>query len=141
MKTKRLVLAGLGCLLLSAVAIAALPQQKQHALKVGKRGEITLTQKTKAGDKMLEPGTYVVQHRVSHGAHFVRFLELKQVEYSTTEINNTYTELDKAGEIKCRVEATTEPVKETTVYTTTEGGVQRITSVAIKGETVWHVLL
>jgi len=141
MKTKRFVLAGLGCLLMSAVVIAAVPHEKQHALKVGKKGEITLTQKTKVGDKVLEPDTYVVQHRVSHGDHFVRFVELKQVEYPTTEINNTYTEADNVGEIKCRVEPTTEPIKETTVYATNEGGVSRITKVAIKGESVWHVLL
>lgn len=140
MKTKRLLMAGVGCLLLSAAAIAAVPQQKQHPLKVGKRGEITLTQQTKVGDKMLQPDTYVIQHRVSGGEHFVRFLELKQVEYATTEINNTYTEQENAGEIKCRVEPTTEPIKETTAYTVNEGGVPRITKVAIKGETVWHIL-
>src|SRR6516162_9893260 len=139
-KTKPFVLASLGCLLLSAVVIAAVPHEKQHALQVGKRGEIILSQKTKVGDKVLEPDTYVVQHRVSHDDHFVRFVELKQVEYPTTEVNNTYTEADNVGEIKCRVEPTTEPITETTVYTINEGGVPRITKVAIKGESVWHIL-
>jgi hypothetical protein len=109
---------------------------------VGKRGEITLTQRTKAGDRVLEPDTYVVQHRVSGGDHFVRFIELKQVEgFNGEEGPYTYTEANKAGEIKCRVEAATEPIKETTVYTTDEGGMPRITKVAIKRETVWHILL
>ena len=140
MKTRSLLLAGVGCLMLSTAATAAVSQQKQRALKVGKRGEIALTQKTKVGDKVLEPDTYVVQHRVSHDDHFVRFVELKQVQYATTEVNNTYIEADNVGEIKCRVEPTTEPIKETTVYTTNEGGVPRITKVAIKGESVWHIL-
>jgi hypothetical protein len=140
-RARNLLLVGLGCLLLSAAAIAATAQQKQHALKVGKRGEITLTQRTKAGDRVLEPDTYVVQHRVSGGDHFVRFIELKQVEYPTTEVNNTYTEAEKVGEIPCRVEPATEPIKETTVYTSNEGGVPKVTKVAIKGETVWHILL
>jgi hypothetical protein len=140
-KTRSLLLGGIAWLVLSAVATAAAPEQKEHELKVGKRGEITLTQQTKVGDKVLQPDTYVVQHRVSGSDHFVRFIELKQVEYPTTEINNTYTEAEKAGEIKCRVEPTTEPIKETTVYTTNEGGGSRITKVAIKGESVWHILL
>jgi hypothetical protein len=140
-KTKRLLLAGLACLLLWTVAVAAAPKQKQHALKVGKKGEITLTQRTKVGDKVLQPDTYVVQHRVPGGDHFVRFVELKQVEaQSEGELTRyTYTEADKAGEIKCRVEPTTTPIKETTVYTINEGGVPRITKVAIKGEDVWHI--
>lgn len=143
MKTKCLLLAGLGCLLLWTAAIAAAPKQKEHALKVGKKGEITLTQQTKVGDKVLQPDTYVVQHRVSGSDHFVRFVELKQVETRGGEggelTNYTYTEAHKAGEIKCRVEPATAPIKETTVYTINEGGVPRITKVAIKGEDVWHI--
>jgi hypothetical protein len=119
---------------------AAAPKGKEHGLKVGKKGEITLTEPTKVGDIVLQPDTYVVQHRVSSGNHFVRFVELKQVEYTqTTEIPYTYTEQDKAGEMKCRVEPATAPIKETEVYTTSEGGTLRITKVAIKGEDVVHV--
>ncbi len=140
MQTRSLMLAGLTLAVLCVTVAAPAPQQKEHALKVGKRGEITLTQQTKAGDRVLEPGTYIVQHRASHGDHFVRFLELKQVEYSTTEINNTYTEQDNAGEIKCRVEPAAGPIKETRVYTVIEGGTPRITRVVIKGEDVAHVL-
>ena len=127
-------------LLLWTVTAAAAPAQKEQALKVGKRGEITLTQPTKVGDIVLQPDTYVVQHRVSEGNHFVRFVELKQVDVQPpTELPYTYTEADKAGEIKCRVEPAAGPIKETTVYTVTENGVTRITKVAIKGEDVVHV--
>lgn len=138
MKTRTMIAVGLS-LLLWTVTVAHAAGQKEHALKVGKKGEITLTQQTKVGDRMLEAGTYVVQHRASHGDHFVRFLELKQVEYSTTEISNTYTEQDNVGEIKCRIEPATAPIRETNVYTVNEGGAPRITKVAIKGENVIHV--
>jgi hypothetical protein len=140
MRTRKLMLAALGCLLLWTVTAAAAPPQKEHALKVGKKGEITLTQQTKVGNVVLQPDTYVVQHRVSGGNHFVRFVELKQVEaQQTTEGNYTYTEEDKAGELKCRLEPAAGPIKETTAYTVTDGGVARITKVAIKGEDVVHV--
>jgi hypothetical protein len=139
---KNLVLGGLGFLLFSA-AIAAVPMQKQHAMKVGKRGEITLTQATKAGDKVLQPGTYVVQHRISGSDHFVRFVELKEVELANPSTDAgpvTYTEAHKAGEIPCKVEPATAPIEETVVYTLKDNGVLRITKVAIKGESVWHIL-
>jgi len=87
----------------------------------------------------LRPDTYVVQHRVSRGDHFVRFIELKQVEAQTNESNYTYTEEDKAGEVKCRLEPAGGSIQETTVYTVTDGSVLRITKVAIKGENVVHV--
>lgn len=143
MKTKALVLFVMTGLVLWALAAVAAPPQTEHALKVGKKGEITLTQPTKVGDKILQPDTYVVQHRVSGNDHFVRFIELKQLEAHAGEIGEqahyTYTEADKAGELKCKVESAAAPVKQTTVYTTTEGGMPRITKVAIKGEGVWHV--
>jgi hypothetical protein len=140
MKTRALIFAGLSLLLLWTVTAAAAPAQKAQALKVGKRGEITLTQPTKVGDIILQPDTYIIQHRVSEGNHFVRFLELKQVDVQQiTELPYTYTEQDKAGEIPCRVEPAAGPIKKTTVYTVTENGVTRITKVAIKGEDVVHV--
>lgn len=140
MKTKTLKFAGLSLLLLWTVAAMAAPGPKEQALKVGKKGEITLSQPTKAGDTVLQPDTYVVQHRTSGSDHFVRFVEMKQVEVQTTEGNYTYTEADKAGEFKCTTEAAKGPIKETTVYTVIENGVPRITKVVIKGEDVVHVL-
>jgi len=139
MKTTALVFVGLSLVL--TVAAMAAPGPKEQALKVGKKGEITLSQPTKAGDTLLQPDTYVVQHRTSGSDHFVRFVELKQVESQpSTELPYTYTEADKAGEFKCTTEAAAGPIKETTVYTVIENGVPRITKVAVKGEDVVHVL-
>src|ERR1700746_1637356 len=122
MKTKGLLLAILSCMFLSAVAITAASNPKEHRIVVGKKGEITLAEAMKVEDRVLEPGTYVVQHRESHGDHFVRFLELKVRDYSLldTGSSDTYTAEDNAGEIKCRVEPAPERPKQTTVYTVTE---------------------
>lgn len=137
MKTRTLLFTSLSLMLLLAAAAAA-PKQQEHALKVGKKGEITLTRPTKVGDIVLQPDTYVVQHRVSGGNHFVRFVELKTA-YSGSPDWPAYPEQRNAGEIKCRLEPATGPMKDTTAYLVTEGSTQRITQVAIKGETVLHV--
>jgi hypothetical protein len=80
MKPRALLFAVLGCVLLWTISAAAAPGQKDKTLKTGKKGEITLTQATKVGDVTLQPGTYVVQHRVSGNDHFVRFIELKKLQ-------------------------------------------------------------
>jgi hypothetical protein len=127
-------------LLWTVTAVAATEHQHEHALKVGKKGEITLTEPTKVGGRTLQPDTYVVQHRTSKdGGHFVRFLELKQVREFYAEPGwMTYVEQDNAGEIKCRVEPAPR-VNETTVFIVTENGQPRITKVAIKGEDFVHL--
>ena len=140
MKTRALCI--LSCLLLWAAAATAAPADHEHALNVGKRGEITLTQPTKVGDVVLQPDTYQVQHRVSKkdSNHFVRFVELKKAELHGSEWgNDSYTEMNSVGEIKCRVEPAAGPITQTTVYTATDGGTIRITKVAIKGEDVVHI--
>jgi hypothetical protein len=101
--------------------------EHNHMLKAGKKGEITLTQPTKVGDTVLQPDTYVVQHRISGDNHFVRFVELKQEVVDSMEGQYTYTEQDNAGEIKCRVEPAGSKAKETTVSINGD----RITKVAI----------
>ena len=109
--------------------------QHEHALHVGKKGEIKLTEPTKVADKVLKPNTYVVQHRDAGDQHFVRFLELSKVSNAG---RFTYTEKNNAGEIPCKVEPAAK-VTRTTVYTETEDRVPRITKVAIKGEDALHV--
>jgi hypothetical protein len=141
MKPKALLLAVLGCALLWTVSASALPGQKDKTLKTGKKGEITLTQATKVGDTTLQPGTYVVQHRVSGNDHFVRFVELKKLQELGPDAGwYTYTQENNTGEIKCRVEPAGTTIEATTVTIAIEGGSPRITEVAIKGENVLHVL-
>src|ERR1700676_4881490 len=130
MRTKQMMLITLTCLLLSMTTAAIASEHHGHSLKVGKKGEITLTQPTKVGDRWLLPDTYIVQHRTSGGDHFVRFVELKKAQAWTTEWNVIYTEPDAAGEIKCRVEPAAAPIKETMVSIAHEKGGDRITQVA-----------
>jgi hypothetical protein len=132
MRIKRIMLIALGCLLLSMTTAAFASDHHEHSLKVGKKGEITLTKPTEVGDKVLQPGTYVVQHRVSGSDHFVRFLELKR---ANTKFQYTGR---NAGEVRCSLEPPGATAKETTVTIRPEGGGDRITKVTIKGENVVH---
>ena len=137
MRMKQMMWIALGCLLLSMTTVSVATENHEHSLKVGKKGEITLTRPTEAGDKVLQPGTYVVQHRISGDSHFVRFTELKQVENSKGEERFTYTEPSN-DEARCSLEPAGATAKETTVTIHTEGGGDRITQVFIKGENVVH---
>ena len=139
MGTKQLMLVAIGCILLLMTTASAAAEHQKHLLKVGEKGEITLKAPTKIGDRELQPGVYVVQHRTSGGDHFVRFVELKHVENWEPGTQYTYTEADKAGELKCRVESAGAPSKTTTVYLVHEKGLDRITKVAVKGEDVVHI--
>jgi hypothetical protein len=138
MRMKPMMLIALGCLLLSLTTVAVASEHHEYSLKVGKKGEITLTQPTQVGDRVLQPGTYVVQHRTSGNNHFVRFVELKQLEHGDPQTQFTYTEADNAGEIKCLMEPPGATATETTVQIIAEGGGNRITRVAIKGENAVH---
>jgi hypothetical protein len=138
MRTKHMMLVTLGCLLLWTTTAAFASDHHEHSLTVGKKGEITLTKPTEVGDKVLQPGTYVVQHRTSGDSHFVRFIELKQVEDSKGEQKFTYTERNNADEVRCTLEPSGATAKETTVTIRPEGGGDRITKVTIKGENVVH---
>lgn len=136
MRMKQTMWIALGCLLLS-MTTAAVAAEHDDSLRVGKRGEFTLTRPTEAGEKVLQPGTYVVQHRISGDSHFVRFTELKRVENSRGEERFTYTEPGN-DEVRCNLEPAGDTAKETTVTIRTEGGGDRITKVRIKGENVVH---
>jgi hypothetical protein len=128
-------------LLILTATVSAGKTPEEQALKVGKRGEITLTQSTLVADQTLPPATYIIQHRDSGNDHFVRFLKIVKVEATTSEEGGyPYTEHDNVGEIKCRMEPMSEAARETTAYLVIENGVPRITRVAIKGERAQHVL-
>jgi hypothetical protein len=134
-----MMLVTLSCLLLWTATAAVAADHHEHLLKVGKKGEITLTQPAKVGDRWLVPDTYIVQHRSSGGDHFIRFVELKKAQAWTTEWNVIYTEPDAAGEIRCRAEPAAAPIKETVVSIAHRSGGDQITQVVIKGEDVVHI--
>ncbi len=143
MKPKSWLLAVLGCVLLWRVSSTAALPQEEKVLQSNDEGEIALTQPTKVGELTLQPDTYVVQHRVSEGQHFIRFMQVTKSErLRVTRVFSgwyTYTEQNNAGEVKCRMEPLGANVQATTVTIASENGASRITQVMIKGEAAVYV--
>ena len=124
-----------GMLLLSITAASAADEQ---AVKVGKKGEIMLSQDTQVGDLTLKAGHYQMQHRVDGSDHMIHFTELKGV-HRNPYYESGATGTAHPGEVKCRLEPMSAKAKQTAVSMSTEGGARRITRIEIAGENVAHV--
>ena len=117
---------------------SAVAGEKEHTMKVGKKGDVTFAKAIQVGDLTLKPGRYILQHRVEGENHYVHFTELTK----GVGTFGTGGGAPKAhpGEVKCKLEPLSTKVEGTTVYFNTEGGVSRLTKVMIAGENVAHVL-
>ena len=127
-----LLVAAAVLLFYSGAAIAA---EHEHALKVGKTGEVAFDKETKVGDMTLKPGRYKFQHRVEGDDHFVHFTEWTK----PYPAGSTGTPKAHPGEMKCRIEPLSKKVSRTTIYTVDEGALRRLTKVEVGGENVAHV--
>jgi len=123
-----------GMLLLSITAAIA---DDQQVIKVGKKGEVRLSEDTQVGDLTLKAGDYQMQHRVEGSNHMVHFTELKGMHNPSAPSGPT--SVAHPGEVKCRLEPMSAKAKQTSVTMSTEGGVHRITRIEIAGENVAHV--
>lgn len=113
-------------------------QDRGQALKVGKKGEITFSEETRAGDVTLKPGRYTIQHRVEGEDHFIHFTQV--TERVPGYAIGGGVPVAHPGEVKCRLEPLQTKAPRTTVYTNTDGGVRRITKIIVAGENVAHLL-
>ena len=131
--TLSLLVAAATLLFYSGAAMAA---EHEHALKVGKTGEVTFDKETKVGDMTFKPGRYKFQHRVEGSDHFVHFTEYTKGMYA----GESGTPRAHPGEAKCRLEPLSKKASQTTVYTVDEGAVRRLTKVVVAGENAAHLL-
>lgn len=139
MKNKHLLLSiavAASALWYTGVATIAAAEH-EHAMKVGKTGEMTFDKETKVGDMTLKAGRYQFLHRVEGSDHFVHFTEW-------TKPNPAYPPAGgerKAhpGEVKCRLETLEKKAAQTLVFLETEGATQRITKLEVAGENVAHL--
>jgi hypothetical protein len=140
MRSKVFLWVVLGCALLWAAFADA---QEQTVIKSDENGEVTLTKPAKVGDITLQPDTYVLQHRDSHGQDSIRFMRVERTQQ--LRIGRAYTgwytetELIKVGEIKCRVEQVGTKAQTTMVTLATENGSPRIIKAMIKGKRAVYV--
>ena len=117
--------------------IPAVAANHEQTVKVGKRGDFTLTTETMVGNMILKPGKYIIQHRVEGEDHFVHFTQVTGHDVYGTHGGG----VPKAppGEVKCKLEPLSKKAEYTTLSIDSEGGMNRLTKVEIAGENVAHL--
>src|SRR5262245_11538328 len=105
---------------------------------IGKKGEVHFYIQVKAGDAVLKPGMYQVQHMVEGSDHVHIFKEMSmQAGY---KMGNTPVGKEVAR-IKCEVEPVANKVNNTKItLRTNAAGVKEITEVQVAGEAYKHLL-
>lgn len=133
------------------VAIPGLPalaRQDQHgahhqdqvgqALTAGKKGEVHFTTAVKAGDALLKPGMYQVQHVVEGDDHVIVFKEMEMP--AAYRMSNTPVGKEVAR-IKCKVEPVDKKAGNTKItLQANDKGEKEITEVQVAGEAFKHLL-
>jgi hypothetical protein len=106
-------------------------------LTIGKKGDIHFTTPVKAGDTVLQPGMYQVQHVVEGSDHFVVF---KQMEMpGGYRHSNTPVSPEASARFKCRIEATSDRIRKTAIsLRTNAAGDKEVAEVDIAGERFKH---
>lgn len=117
--------------LLMLTSSLAMAQGKEQVIKVGRNGNITLSQDSMVGDVKLPAGDYQVKHRVEGSDHLIHFKQLYSHKTGGVKAH--------PGEIKCKLEPLNEKVAQTAVFLSKEDGTMRITRIEISGENVAHL--
>jgi hypothetical protein len=138
-----------GLLLAGGALTAAQHEHKTTELAVGQKGDVTFTAETTIAGITLKPGRYYIEHRVEGtvqprrvAGHYIHFTEMTPKEHQKRQAaRDAIVEYAVAhpGEIQCEVQALGKKASKTTVFTTTENGIRRITRIEIAGEDVAHI--
>lgn len=125
-------------LLVSASMVAFGQDKTSPGLKVGHRGTITIETTLKMDGVTLEPGEYMLQHRVIGSDHYVRFHKME----GSSNPSEAYPQLvpTDEGVVKCKVERAGTKFKETRVITEKKGTEIWVTRVEVEGEKVVHII-
>jgi hypothetical protein len=120
-------------------AVSAQERKGTPDFTLGKKGEIHLNVKVRAGSVVLEPGMYQLQHAMEGTKHFVSFKAVQMP--AGYRHGNTRVASEASARIECRVEPVEKKVSRTTITLRTNGaGEKEIAEVLIAGESFKHVL-
>ena len=143
-------IAVVGALLFGTATLTAAQHEHQTTKQsVGQKGDVTFTKETRIADITLKPGRYFIEHRVEETlqprrvmTHYVHFTEVTPAEHlkrqAARDAVGEYA-VAHPGEIECEVQALPKKASKTTIFTTTENGIPRITRIEIAGENMAHV--
>lgn len=125
-------------LAVGAFNLSASAQADKADFTIGKKGEIHFNVQVKAGEAVLKPGMYQVQHQMDGGDHVLIFKEMgMQAGY---RMGNTPVGKEVAR-IKCKVEPIAKKTGNTKITLKTNAtGEKEIAEVQVAGETFKHIL-
>ncbi len=105
---------------------------------IGKKGQVHFATQVKAGDTVLKPGMYQVQHVMEGSDHVIVFNEVGM----TAGYKMGNTPLGKeVARIKCKVEPVTKKVSNTQItLRTNAAGEKEIAEVQVAGEAFKHLI-
>jgi hypothetical protein len=113
-------------------------KQKGQTLTVGKKGEVHFTSEVKAGDTVLKPGMYQVQHLEEGADHVIVFKEMSMP--AGYKMGNTPVGKEVAR-LKCKVEPVEKKASNTKITMRTNAvGEKEIAEVQVAGEAFKHKL-
>jgi hypothetical protein len=146
-KIKTIASGALLSLAFGVLSLAATAQdQTHHAQKekpakdfvIGKKGEVHFYTQVKAGETVLKPGMYQVQHVEEGGEHVIVFREMSMA--AGYRMGNTPV-AKEAARVKCRVEPVTKKVSNTKItLRTNDKGEKEIATVQVAGEAFKHLI-
>ena len=114
------------------------PKTAKGEVIIGKKGEVHFTAQVKAGDAVLKPGMYQVQHVMEGSDHVIVFKEMEMP--AGYKMGNTPVGKEVAR-IKCKVEPVTKKVSNTKITLRTgAGGEKEIAEVQVAGEAFKHLM-
>lgn len=135
MQPKRLwrPIALLTALIAASVVVAA----QSESIRIGKKGEIELTQPTRLGTTLLQPGHYEVQHAVFDGQHHV----VVRGQVLPTRRHRAPITGSEVARVPCRI-VTLDKLPRSSVAYWTKGtdGMAAITEIRIAEEPAGHII-
>ena len=114
-------------------------QDNKADVTIGKKGEVHFNVPVKAGDTVLQPGMYRLQHAVEGGAHVITFKAVQMA--AGYRHGNTRAEKEPTARVTCKVEPVEKKVTKTIVsLRTNAAGQKEVAEVQIAGEAFKHLL-
>jgi hypothetical protein len=140
--TKTLRIIAVVALLVSAIAVsnlaASAADDKTKDFTIGKKGVIHFNVPVRAGDTLLQPGMYQLQHTVEGNDHVVIFKSVAMpagYRHGNTPVSN-----DVTARIKCKVVAAEKVNRTQITLRTNAAGEKEIVEVQVAGEAFRHLL-
>ena len=124
--------------LMTALIVASVVASAQsEGFRIGKKGDIELSQPTYFGTTLLKPGHYEVQHAVSDGQHFVVIRE----QMRPTRRHTVIVTGDEVARVPCRVVTLKKPARFSFAYWTKgTDGKATVTEIRIAEEAAGHII-